>query len=192
MKGRVIKNPQLNVFSIPLVSVINMDYELVILAKRIDWELVEKEFAIFYPSKGRPAVPIRKMVGSMLLKQMFNLGDETFVARWIENPYWQYFCGETFFQYDKPYDPSEFVHFRKRIGEVGAQKILKLSIDLFDTKEVHEKEVLIDTTVQVKNITFPTDSKLHKRIIEGCRKISKKEGIKLRQSYTRTVNVNGK
>ena len=187
MKGKIDKNPQLNVFHVPLVSVINMEHELVILAKRIDWTSVEKDFSIYYPYLGRPAVPIRKMVGSMLLKQMYNLGDETFVARWIENPYWQYFCGEAYFQYDKPYDPSEFVHFRKRIGEVGAQKILKLSISLFDSKEVHEKEVLIDTTVQEKNITFPTDSKLHKKIIEGCRKISKKEGIKLRQSYTRTV-----
>ena len=124
------------------------------------------------------------MVGSMLLKQMYNLGDETFFARWIENLYWQYFCGETYFQYEEPYDPSDFVHFRKRIGEEGAQKILKLSISLFDSKEVHEKEILIDTTGQEKNITFPTDSKLHKKIIEGCLKIAEKENIKLRQRYT--------
>jgi IS5 family transposase len=187
MKGKNIKNPQLNVFRVPLISVINMEHELVLLAQRIDWEKVEKDFSIYYPELGRPAVPIRKMVGSMLLKQMYNLGDETFVARWIENPYWQYFCGETYFQYDEPYDPSDFVHFRKRIGEEGAQKILKLSISLFDYKEVHEKEILIDTTVQEKNITFPTDSKLHKKIIEGCIKISDKENIKLRQRYTRIV-----
>jgi len=187
MKGKNIKNPQLNVFRVPLVSIINMEHELVLLTQRINWEKVEKEFSIYYPELGRPAVPIRKMVGSMLLKQMYNLGDETFVARWIENPYWQYFCGETYFQYDQPYDPSEFVHFRKRIGEEGAEKILKLSISLFDSKEVNEKEVLIDTTVQEKNITFPTDSKLHKKIIEGCIKISEKENIKLRQRYTRIV-----
>jgi len=187
MKGKNIKNPQLNVFRVPLVSVINMEHELVLLTQRIDWEKVENDFSVYYPELGRPAVPIRKMVGSMLLKQMYNLGDETFVARWIENPYWQYFCGETYFQYDEPYDPSDFVHFRKRIGEEGAQKILKLSISLFDSKEVHEKEVLIDTTVQEKNITFPTDSKLHKKIIEGCIKISEKENIKLRQRYKRIV-----
>jgi IS5 family transposase len=187
MKGKNIKNPQLNVFRVPLVSIINMEHELVLLDRRIDWQAVDKEFSIYYPELGRPAVPIRKMVGSMLLKQMYNLGDETFVARWIENPYWQYFCGETYFQYDKPYDPSEFVHFRKRIGEEGAEKILKLSISLFDSKEIHEKEVLIDTTVQEKNITFPTDSKLHKKIIEGCIKISEKENIKLRQRYARIV-----
>jgi IS5 family transposase len=187
MKGKNVKNPQLNVFRVPLVSIINMEHELVLLAQRIDWEKVDKEFSIYYPELGRPAVPIRKMVGSMLLKQMNNLGDETFVARWIENPYWQYFCGETYFQYDEPYDPSDFVHFRKRVGEEGAQKILKLSISLFDSKDVHEKEILIDTTVQEKNVTFPTDSKLHKKIIEGCIKISEKENIKLRQRYTRIV-----
>lgn len=187
MKGKIPRNPQLNVFRTPLVNVINMKHELVLLAQKIDWEKVEKEFAVYYPGLGRPAVPIRKMVGSMLLKQMYNLGDETFVSRWIENPYWQYFCGETYFQYDNPYDPSDFVHFRKRIGEEGAQKILKLSISLFDSKEVHEKEILIDTTVQEKNITFPTDSKLHKKIIEGCLKIAEKEKIKLRQRYTRIV-----
>lgn len=187
MKGKIPKNPQLNVFRIPLVNVINMKHELVLLAQKIEWDKVEKEFSVYYPNLGRPAVPIRKMVGSMLLKHMYNLGDETFVARWIENPYWQYFCGETYFQYDKPYDPSEFVHFRKRIGEVGAEKILKLSISLFDSREVHEQEILIDTTVQEKNITFPTDSKLHRKIIEGCRKIAEKEEIKLRQSYRRIV-----
>lgn len=167
MKGKILRNPQLNVFRKPLVNVINMKHELVLLSQKIDWEKVEKEFAVYYPGLGRPAVPIRKMVGNMLLKQMYNLGNETFVSRWIENPYWQYFCGETYFQYDNPYDPSDFVHFRKRIGEEGAQKILKLSISLFDSREVHEKEILIDTTVQEKNITFPTDSKLHKKIIEG-------------------------
>jgi IS5 family transposase len=87
MKGKNIKNPQLNVFRVPLVSIINMEHELVLLAQRIEWEKVEKDFFIYYPGLGRPAVPIRKMVGSMLLKQMYNLGDETFVARWIENPY---------------------------------------------------------------------------------------------------------
>jgi len=187
MKGKIPQNPQLNVFRIPLVNVINMKHELVLLSQKIDWDKVEKDFSVYYPGLGRPAVPIKKMVGSMLLKQMYNLGDETFVARWIENPYWQYFCGETYFQYEQPYDPSDFVHFRKRIGEEGAQKILKLSISLFDSKEVNEKEILIDTTVQEKNITFPTDSKLHKKIIEGCRKIAEKENIKLRQQYTRIV-----
>jgi IS5 family transposase len=183
MKGKNIKNPKLNVFRAPLVSVLNMEHVLVLPSQRIIWEKVEKDFSIYYSEIGRPAVPIRKMVGSMLLK-MYNLGDETLVARSIENSYWQYICGETYFQYE-PYDPSEFVHFHKRIGEEGAETILKSSISLFDSKEVNEKEVFIETTVQEKNITFSTDSKLHKKIIEGSIKKSEKANIKLTQRYTR-------
>ncbi len=176
----------MNVFQVPLVSVINREQELVLLAQRIDWKSVDMAFPIYYPFMGRQAFPVRKMVGSIILKQMYRLGDETFVARKIESTYWQYICGETFFRYFKPSDPSEFVHFLKRNGEVGVQKILKLSIILFDSKEVHEKEVLIDTTVQEKNLTFPIDSKLYKKIIECCRKIAEKEGITLKQSYKPT------
>jgi len=188
MVGKTESNPQLNVFRIPLVSVINMNHELVELSKRINWKSVEKDFIVYYSATGRPAVPLRKMIGSMLLKQMYSLSDESFVARWVENPYWQYFCGETYFQFEKPFDPSEFVHFRNRIGGLGAEKLLKLSISLFEAEEVNEKEVLVDTTVQEKNITFPTDTKMHKKIIDGCKKISEKENIKLRQSYKRTVS----
>jgi len=188
MIGKTDNNPQLNVFRIPLVNVINMKHELVELAKQINWKSVEKEFSPYYSDIGRPAVPVRKMVGCMLLKQMYNQSDESFVDRWIENPYWQYFCGETYFQFEKPFDPSEFVHFRNRLGSDGAEKLLKLSISLFGKREVEEKEVLIDSTVQEKNITFPTDTKLHKKIIEGCWKIAKKEDLELRQSYKRTLS----
>ena len=188
MIGKTDNNPQLNVFRIPLVNVINMKHELVELAQRIDWISVEKEFAPYYSDMGRPAIPVRKMVGCMLLKQMYSQSDEAFVDRWIENPYWQYFCGETYFQFEKPFDPSDFVHFRKRLGTDGAEKLLKLSISLFEKREVEEKEVLIDTTVQEKNITFPTDTKLHKKIIEGCWKIAEKEDLELRQSYKRTLS----
>ena len=188
MIGKTDNNPQLNVFRNPLVNVINMKHELVELAQRIDWVSVEKEFAPYYSDMGRPAVPVRKMVGCMLLKQMYSQSDEAFVDRWIENPYWQYFCGETYFQFEKPFDPSDFVHFRKRLGTDGAEKLLKLSISLFKRREIEEKEVLVDTTVQEKNITFPTDTKLHKKIIEGCWKIAEKEDLELRQSYKRTLS----
>ena len=130
MIGKTEENPQLNVFRIPLVNVINMKHELVELAQRIDWKSIEKDFAPYYADMGRPAVPVRKMVGCMLLKQMFGLSDEAFVDRWVENVYWQYFCGETYFQYDKPFDPSEFVHFHNRLGAEGAEKLLELSISL--------------------------------------------------------------
>jgi IS5 family transposase len=119
MIGNTDTNPQLNVFRTPLVNVINMKHELIEPAQRINWESIEKDFASYYSDIGGPAVPVRKMIGCMLLEQMYGQSDESFVDRWIENPYWQYFCGETYFQYDKPFDSSEFVHFRKRIDTDG-------------------------------------------------------------------------
>lgn len=156
------------------------------LTKKIDWSELEKEFAKYYINFGRPAKPIRLMVSLLILKQLYNLGDETVVERWVQNPYYQYFSGEKDFQWKFPVEPSDFVHFRKRIGEEGVKKILEISIRLHG-KEAMETEVVVDTTVQEKNITFPTDAKLHKKIIAQCRKIAAEEGIEQRQSYKRTV-----
>jgi IS5 family transposase len=126
------------------------------------------------------------MVSLLLLKQMYNLGDETVLESWVQNPYWQYFSGETEFRWKLPLEPSDFVHFRKRIGEKGVKKILQISIELHG-KEAMESEVVVDTTVQEKNITYPTDVKLYRKIIEQCRKIAKVENIAQRQSYSRIV-----
>ncbi len=186
MVGKQNKTPQLSIFDTPLERFINLEHELCILSKRIDWDYVEKEFSVYFSEIGRPSVPIRRMVGLLLLKHIYNLSDEAIVDRWIENPYWQYFSGEKVFQIQKPFDPTEFIHFRNRIGKEGAERLLKVSVQLFG-KEAQEKEVLIDSTVQEKNITYPTDAKLHKRIIEKVNKIAKQEGITLRQTYTRTL-----
>ena len=188
MLGKIEKTPQLNIFKVPLLNFIREDHELCLLSNKIDWDLVEHEFSEYYClDNGRPSIPIRKVVGVILLRRIFNLSDERVVSNWMENPYWQHFCGEVNFQHEPPFDPSELIKFRKRIGETGAEKLLKLSIALFERKEIEEKVVLIDTTVQEKDITFPTDTKLQKKIIEKCRAIAAKEGIRLRQSYTRTL-----
>ena len=186
MVGKQDKTPQLSIFDTPLKRFINLEHELCILSERIDWDSVEKDFSIYFSEIGRPSVPIRRMVGLLLLKHIYNLSDEAIVDRWIENPYWQYFSGEKVFQTQKPFDPTEFIHFRNRIGKEGAEQLLKISVQLFG-KEAQEKEVLIDSTVQEKNITYPTDAKLHKRIIEKVNKIAKQEEIILRQTYTRTL-----
>jgi IS5 family transposase len=156
------------------------------LAKHIPWQRFEDEFSGRYSQAGRPAKPIRLMVGLMMLKQLENLSDERVVEAWVANPYFQAFCGETRFQWQFPCNPSDFVNFRKRIGEEGTRLIFEVSVALHgdDAKEV---EVTIDTTVQEKNITFPTDVKLLTKIIKKCRKIAADEGIRLRRSFRREL-----
>jgi IS5 family transposase len=184
MVGKIDKTPQLSLFEVPLINFINKDHELVILSHRINWEAIESKFKKYYSEEGRPSVPIRKIVGSLLLKQIYDESDEEFIDRWIENPYWQYFCGEVAFQKAKPFDPSEFTHFRNRVGKEGAEELLKLSMNLFG-KNLKVKGAYIDTTVQEKNITYPTDAKLYRKVLQNAREIAKEEGIKLRQSYVR-------
>jgi IS5 family transposase len=163
-----------------------MNHELIILSEQIDWPGIEQQLSPLYSEIGRPSVPSRKMVGLLMLKRMFNQSDESVIDRWIENPYWQYFTGEQYFQKRKPFDPSEFVHFRKRVGEEGLESLLAFTVKLHDKAE-KEKEVQVDTTVQEKNITYPTDSKLAMKIIKRCWAISKEQGTKQRQSYKRIV-----
>jgi len=172
-----------------LTSFIHPEHELCLLAKKIDWESLEKEFAPLYGKVGRPSIPIRTIVGLLLLKQMYNLGDETVLERYLENPYWQHFCGEIYFQYNLLFDPSDFGHLRHRIGTEGMKNIFKQSLDLFDKKFIRRevKEVRVDTTVQEKNITFPTDRKLIEKVIEHCKRIAKKEDIKLTRTFGREI-----
>jgi len=167
-----------------LKEILNPKEPLYQLSDKMPWGEMEKEFEKYYVNFGRSAKPIRLMVSLLLLKQIYNLGDETVVESWVQNPYWQYFSGYTMFQWKFPIEPTDLVHFRKRIGKKGIEKIFKISIDLHGKKS-KENEVVIDTTVQEKNITYPTDVKLHKKIIDKCVKIALEEDVELRQSYRR-------
>jgi IS5 family transposase len=186
MKGKLQDQVQRNLFRPILKEIINPKHELVILAEKIDWESFENEFSNLYSETGRPSVPIRTIVGLLLLKQMHNLGDETVVEQWLQNPYFQYFSGEREFQWKAPCDPSDFVHFRKRIGEQGAETIFKSSLEV-RKDEIKGNDVVFDTTAQEKNITYPTDAKLLRKVIERCQKIALQENVILRQSYSRTL-----
>ena len=188
MVQKIDKTPQLDAFKIPIVHFIMSEHELVALSKKINWEFLEKELSQYYcVNNGRPGIPIHTIAGIVILKRMFNESDESVLDRWVENPYWQYFCGETYFRHELPFDRTELIKFRKRIGDKGAEQILKASIELYSKKEIQENDVLIDTTVQEKNITYPTDAKLQKKIIEKCRKIAKKENVQLRQIFTKEL-----
>jgi IS5 family transposase len=180
------KKPQLELFRSKLSSIINMSHHLVLLADQIDWDGIYSDLLPLYSTTGRPSIAPRLIVGLLMLKRMFNESDESVVDRWNENPYWQYFTGEQYFQNKQPLDPSEFVHFRKRLGEAGFEHILSYTVSLFKGANT-EKEILIDTTVQEKNITYPTDTKLAKKIIEKCRKLAKGEHLQLRRTYKKEL-----
>lgn len=184
MVGKKDTKKQHDLFRPMLVDFIDTRHELVLLANKMDWDYFEREFPGFYSQVGRPSMPIRLMVGCLLLKRIYNLGDETLAGSWIMNPYMQYFCGRANFEHKFPCDPSDFVHFRKRIGEEGAEKIFAYSVLVYGER-AQEKQVLSDTTVQENNTTFPTDAKLAKTVIDKCNALAQRTGANQRQSYIR-------
>ena len=187
MVGKLPDTNQRELFRPMLVDLIDPQHELVLLADTIDWHYFENEFTCLYSYVGQSSVPIRLIVGCLILKHLENLGDETLPKRWIRDPYMQYFCGMRCFEHKFPFDPSDFCHFRKRIGESGFEKIFAYSVKLHG-KESKGKGCswhLSDTTVQENNTTFPTDAKLCKKVIDKCNVIAKKLEIKMRRSYTR-------
>lgn len=185
MIGKTSNQNQRDLFQPLLKDFIDISHELVLLSDKIDWNYFEKDFSQYYSTTGQPAMPIRLMVGSLLLKRIYNLSDERLTEAWEMNPYMQYFCGMAHFEHHFPCDPSDFVHFRKRIGEKGVEKIFAYSVNLFG-KVAKEKVNLSDTTVAENNTTFPTDAKLAKKIIDKCNEVAKQEGINQRQTYVRT------
>ena len=186
MKAKPARNDQGYFLYKDLIDQLNPSHPLLKLAKRIPWELFEREFSGLYSELGRPAKPIRLMVGLLLLRQLENLSDERVIEAWVQNPYYQAFCGETRFQWKFPCDHSEFTYFRKRIGESGAQLIFEVSVKLHGDDAL-EREIAVDTTVQEKNITFPTDVKLLTKVIRKCRAIAEAEAIGLRRSFRREL-----
>ena len=169
-----------------LTDFIDPGHELVLLADKIDWKYFEGEFSKLYSNTGQPGMPIRFSVGCLLLKRLYDLGDETLANAWVRDPYMQYFTGEAHFCHRFPCDPSDLVHFRKRIGEGGIERIFAHSVALHG-KDARTKAVMSDTTVQGNNVTFPTDARLAKKVIDKCNKIAKKEGVAQRQSYKRVA-----
>jgi IS5 family transposase len=173
-----------------LVDLIDPRHELVKLAALIDWEFFEREWSGFFPSAtGRPATSPRLIAGLMYLQHAFKLSDEAVIARWVENPYYQHFTGETFFQHRPPIDPSSLVRWRKRIGEEGVEWLLTRTIEAGHKSgtitDNSLKRVAVDTTVMEKNIAHPTDARLYERARALLAGLAKKAGIEVRQSYAR-------
>jgi IS5 family transposase len=173
-----------------LDAIIAMDHPLVKLARTIDWRLLEEKFGQAYSHKaGQPPLPTRLMAGLSILKHTCNLSDEVLCERWVENPYWQYFCGEEFFQHRLVFDRSSLTRWRNRMGEarlsVLLQESLSVAVRTGAIKPAAFAQVIVDTTVQPKNVMHPTDAKLLNRAREKLVRLAKANGITLRQSFAR-------
>ena len=169
---------------------LNRRHPLFQLADTIDWSFFEREFGSLYTENfGRPGLPIRLLVGLHYLKHANNVSDETVVSQFIENGYWQYFCGFEYFQHEFPLDPTTLVKWRKRIGPKGMEKLLQGTVETAKTEghltEKHVERVNVDTTVQEKAIAFPTDARLYHKARCILVQLAKRQGIELRQSYER-------
>jgi IS5 family transposase len=179
-----------DLFRARLDQIINMKHELVALAGKIDWDWIDGEIAPLYSDKGRPGIETRFVIGLLLLKHIYGLSDEGVCERWVHDPYFQHFTGEEFFQHEFPHERSDLSHWRKRLGD-------KLQMLLAESLRVaHEsgalrtrdlKRVTVDTTVQPKAISFPTDAKLLHAAIKGLNRLARKHGVRLRQSYLRVA-----
>jgi IS5 family transposase len=177
-----------DLFRARLDQIINLRNELAQLAEKVDWDWIDGEIAPLYSDKGRPGIETRFAIGLLLLKHIYGLSDEGVCERWVYDPYFQHFTGEEFFQHSFPHERSDLSHWRKRLGD-------KLELLLAESLRVAHasgalrtrdlKRVTVDTTVQPKAITFPTDAKLLHAAIQGLNRLAQKQGVRLRQSYIR-------
>lgn len=185
---KTIESPDM--FRSRLDQILNKRHPLYHLAHQIDWSHLEKKFRTTYVDEvGRPGNPIRLMVGLHYLKHAFNESDESVMDRFLENPYWQYFCGFDYFQHELPIDSSSLTRFRKRVGVSGTKSLFK---ELLNTakrsghlSKRHLEKVNVDTTVQEKAIAFPTDARLYFKMREHLVRAAHSRGFHLRQSYKR-------
>jgi IS5 family transposase len=172
-----------------LDQILDQRHELFRLASLIDWDRFDHEFGRFYRPLGRPAKPTRLMVGLSYLQHTFNLSDEAVVQRWIENPYWQWFCGCEYFQHELPCDPSSLTRWRKRLGPDGLETLLaetiQAGLESGTVQRCSLERISVDTTVQPKAITHPTDAKLYLKALGALVRQARRHGLELRQAHTR-------
>jgi IS5 family transposase len=181
-----------DLFAPPLDEIINLRHPLVRLAGSIDWPFLGRRFgAVCCTGPGQPPLPTRLVAGLFILKHMHNLSDEELCERWVENPYFQFFCGEVVFRHECPFDRSSLTRWRQRIGEDELAALLQESLSVAHRtgalKPKDLERVAVDTTVQEKAIAHPTDARLLHRAIEKLTALAKREGVKLRQSYLRVA-----
>jgi transposase, IS5 family len=190
MKWRKSKNESPRAGGVLLKDFLNAGHPLFRLAGVVNWAQLERQFGKCYADEmGRPALATRVVVGLHYLKYLYNVSDEVVVASWVENPYWQYFCGEEYFAPEFPCDPTSLVKWRQRVGVEGSAKLLKESLAAAQREAVLSpteiKRVNVDTTVQEKAIAFPTDARLYHKARQALVRVAQRGNFKVRQSYVR-------
>src|SRR5437016_13635890 len=175
-----------DLFRSRLDQIIDLKHPLAALGRTVDWTFLEERFGAVYTDKpGHPPLPTRLMAGLAILKHSYDLSDEGLCERWVENPYFQYFCGEEFFQHRLVFDRSSLTRWRQRMGEEKLQALVQESLAVATRTEAMKPSdlarVVIDTTVQPKAVMFPTDAKLLNRARERLVRLAKKLGVSLRQ-----------
>src|SRR6266704_5172843 len=179
-----------DLFRSRLDQIIDLKHPLVTLARTVDWGFLEGRFGeVYTDDPGHPPLPTRLMAGLAILKHTYDLSDEVLCERWLENPYYQLFCGEEFFQHRLVFDRSSLTRWRQRMGEERLQALLQESLSVATRtaamKPSDLARVVVDTTVQPKAVMFPTDAKLLNRARERLVRLANKLGVELRQSYRR-------
>ena len=179
-----------DLFRARLDQIINLKHALVALADKIDWAWLDQQLADCFSDQGRPAEPVRFMLGMFMLKHTYALSDEQVWERWVHDPYFQYFTGEEFFRHALAHERSGMSHWRKRIGgklDILLQESLRIAHDTGALKKSDLARVTVDTTVQPKNVAFPTDAKLLETAIRQLGKLAREHHVPLRQSYRRVA-----
>ena len=179
-----------DLFKVMLRDLVHPGHELVLLRNAIDWQRFEKALEPAYSSdKGRPSIPVRMMAGLTCLKYMFGMSDQDVLDGWCENPYWQYFCGGEFFEHKPPTDQATMSRWRSRSGEAGAKEMIMETLSSAVRNKVAKKKdferVNVDTTVEEKNIRFPTDARTLDRARERVVATGEKLGVKFKRNYVR-------
>ena len=194
MKPKPTSVGQFELFQANFNQLLNLDHELCQLANAMNWDLFDAVLTDCYSEEmGRPGIAIRLMVGLHYLKHAFDESDESVVARWVENPYWQYFCGFEYLQHECPIHPTSMVKWRQRVGDKRVEMLLAETITIaLDYKQVSSQQlakITVDTTVQEKAIAFPTDARLCTKMLLRLVNLSKRRDVVLRQTYIRKVGT---
>ncbi len=179
---------QLTLFNDPLLNSLDPKNRYILLKDAINWPSLVSDITFYFKETGRKSLPLRTMIGLTIVKYIDDLSDERVIQLYIENPYVQAFCGQVEFQKNPPCSNAMLSVFRNKIGKDGHKRIMQESIKI-NGECAYEESVIVDTTAQPKNVTYPTDVELIVKVIENCQTLARELGISLKNTYKIEVHL---